>query len=131
MIRILAAGLVAAALAPAAADARNTFPDKHIFTQPSWICASPEEYATVTDRASRGGGNRGDLGCYQVGYDDIEDIMAPWVEVVEERGSLVKVTFLVERYQRLRPKGWKGGRTTRVLYTGWTDPSLLENMTTD
>lgn len=131
MNRILAAGIAAAALAPASAGAVNTFPDKHIFTQPTWICAAPEEYATVTGRSAAGGGNTGDLGCYQVGYDDIEDIMAPWVEILEERDGLVKVTFLVERYKRLRPRGWKGGRTTRVLYTGWTDPARLENVTTD
>ncbi len=119
----LAFALLLAAL-PAAAE--SVFPDKFLFTKPVYVCQTAAEYVEVTTN----GGNAADLQCVHISVGANDDILAPWVEILEEKNGLATVRFIIEDYTRLRPKGGRGGRAVRTLYIGWTDPANLESVTT-
>ena len=50
--------------------------------------------------------------------------MAPFVQVLEENGDKVKVTFIVEYYKRIAMLHRK---FARIQYTGWTERTNLRD----
>jgi len=56
--------------------------------------------------------------------DQIEDMMAPFVQIKEIRGDMVRVEFIIEFYRKIE---FLHRRITRVFYTGWTDQANLRN----
>jgi hypothetical protein len=54
--------------------------------------------------------------------DDIEDMMAPFVTVVERQGDKVKVEFWIEFYKKIAElhRAWRN-----VKFTGWTAEDRL------
>ncbi len=126
----LALGFASLGAAPQA-TAQNTFPDNYTFDRPTWICRTAEAFRDLETRLADSG-TPGDLPCALITMDDVEDIMAPWISIIDEDGDLVEVRFLVERYMRLRPPDVpiRGGNTSRSEFIGWTRPDTLEVMTT-
>ncbi len=100
----------------------------------SWVCATPEDYAHALDRMAEGAAAGGMEGvraelldskkCILIVEADIEDIMAPFVEVTERQGDRVKVRFTVEFYKRIE---LLHRNITRVTFTGWTGADNLRN----
>ncbi len=124
-------GCVLLLLIASQASARNTFENNFTFSKPTWICKTPEAFRSLEARLAETD-TPGDLPCAYITFDDIEDILAPWIVIVSEENELVEVHFLVERYRRLRPPDVprRGGHVTRLEYIGWTKRESLENMTT-
>jgi hypothetical protein len=54
----------------------------------------------------------------------LEDMMAPFVQVLDRQGEKIKVSFTVEFYKRIATLH---RRITRVTYAGWTDAGNLRN----
>ena len=126
---ILAAALAVGFLAPvqAAEWAPQTFYDR------TWVCISPEAYTTAIQREADL--PRGQLAslrsklleeqlCMMLEEDQIEDMMAPFVQIKEIRGDMVRVEFIIEFYRKIK---FLHRRITRVFYTGWTDQANLRN----
>lgn len=126
----LAVALLVAVAATTAAEAAELPSEPQIFNRASWICRTPKDYERAV-QAAKTAPDVEELGeellerrlCLYLEYDDIEDIFAPFVQVHEQDGDLVRVSFTVEFYRRV---GGLGGRFSTMKFTGWTDPSNLE-----
>lgn len=133
-IRAIAiAAAIAAACAPlAAAHAAGKLHDDLLTLHDrSWLCATPEDYAFALERVAEAGGAeaaRAELleskKCILIVEDDIEDIMAPFVEVTDRRESAVRVRFTVEFYKRIE---LLHRNITRATFVGWTGENNLRN----
>lgn len=126
----LLAALAGAAAAPALAQHDPNLLTLH---DRSWLCATPEDYVYATDRIEDSGAGgfediRAELldskKCILIVEDDIEDIMAPFVEVMERRDGQAKVRFTVEFYKRIE---LLHRNITRVTFSGWTGEASLRN----
>ncbi len=129
LTRILT-GLVLLGAVPQA-TAQNSFPDHFTFDRPTWICRTADAFRSLETRLAETD-TPGDLPCALITLDDVEDILAPWINIIDEEGDLVEVRFLVERYRRLRPPEVpnRGGLVSRAEFVGWTRRDSLEMMTT-
>ena len=98
----------------------------------TWVCTTPDAYdqALVEQDQTKGYGELMALkdrllaakSCMFVDDEDIEDMMAPFVEVVEHDGDKIKVTFTIEFYKRLSTIG---AAFNRVKFSGWTAEDRL------
>jgi hypothetical protein len=97
----------------------------------SWLCSSPEAYdqAVMEERNWQGK----DLAalkkqlleqklCMYVDDKYLEDMMAPFVTVLDQQGNKVQVSFTVEFNKRIRTLH---RQISRVTYAGWTDVGNL------
>lgn len=99
----------------------------------SWLCATPEDYAFALVRAEEAGpagaaAVRDELleskRCILIVEDDIEDIMAPFVQVLDRRDGQAQVRFTVEFYKRIE---LLHRNITRATFSGWTGDDRLRN----
>ncbi len=63
--------------------------------------------------------------CMYADDELLEDIMAPWVQVIDRQDDKVKVSFMVEFYKRVE---YLHRRFSRVNYTGWTSAGNLTEL---
>ena len=98
----------------------------------SWVCSTPDAYeeAIVLERDTgrslteiKGYLLENKL-CIYIDGEDVEDMMAPYVIVVEEKASKVKVEFWISFYQKVTHLQ---RRETQVLFTGWTERERLRD----
>lgn len=119
----LLSGLLVLSVMAAQAD------DPQTLRQGSWVCQTPEAY----DQAMTAEHQEKDLPALKQQLSDqklcmfidgkyLEDMMAPFVQVIDRQGEKVKVSFTVEFYKRLATLH---RRITRVTYAGWTDAGNL------
>jgi len=98
----------------------------------SWLCTSPEAYDQAVAAEHNWHGK--DLAalkdqlleqklCMYVDNQYVEDMMAPFVTVLEQQGNKVQVSFTVEFNKRIRIIH---RQITRVTYAGWTDAGNLQ-----
>lgn len=100
----------------------------------TWVCTTPEAYDHALVEQAKANGYKelvslkerllAEKSCMYVDDDDIEDMMAPFVEVIEQRGDKIKVTFTIEFYRKFSEiqAGFN-----RVKFSGWTaDDRLAE-----
>jgi hypothetical protein len=103
--------------------------DPQTLRQGSWVCQTPEGYDQAVDEEHQ----EKDLPalkqrlldqklCMYIDNKYLEDMMAPFVQVIDRQGEKVKVSFTVEFYKRIATLH---RRITRVTYTGWTDAGNL------
>jgi hypothetical protein len=98
----------------------------------SWLCSSPEAYdqAVMEERNWQGK----DLAalkeqlleqklCMYVDDKYLEDMMAPFVTVLDQQGNKVQVSFTVQFTKRIRTLH---RQISRVTYAGWTDVGNLQ-----
>jgi hypothetical protein len=96
-----------------------------------WVCRTPEAY----DQAIAAEGQDKDLPalkqrlldqklCMYIDDEYLEDMMAPFVQVLSQQGNKVKVSFTIEFYKRIATLH---RRITRITYAGWTDAGNLRN----
>ena len=118
-------------LTVAAAAGRSHAAEPQIFAHGAWVCATPEAYDQALEEASRTRDREGladrlrDANlCTYIEDDDVEDIMPPFVEVLDHRGDKVRVTFIVENYRRIATLH---ARISWVKFIGWTEAANLEN----
>lgn len=96
----------------------------HMLSSGAMLCKSPEVYQA----AIANDGDRADLldtnQCMRVSEDDLEEMLAPFVEILEQRGSLIRVQYAVEYEDKLELLHRK---VAHVRFTGWTDEANLRN----
>lgn len=98
----------------------------------SWVCRSPEAHQQAVTAQQSGKTSLAvlrkalhDAGqCVFLDDDDLEDLMAPFVRLLDNADELAKVSFVIEYYRRV---AYLHRRINRMQYTGWTAASNLEN----
>ena len=120
---LVMAGMLATCCAAAAhAD------EPWMFNGSAWVCDSLEHYDLAVAREKAGNDAaelRKDLAqiCLQVREKDQDDIMAPFVQRLEDSGDKVKVVFMIRGERR---KGVLNRAVEQVQYRGWTATSKLQ-----
>ena len=76
----------------------------------TWVCVTPEAYDQALAEQAKTNGYKelmalkdrllAEKSCMFVDDEDIEDMMAPFVEVVDRQGDKIKVTFTIEFYKK-------------------------------
>jgi hypothetical protein len=105
--------------------------DPVTLTGNNWICVSPEAYNEAVELEKNT--PRAELdhlkdqlleqkSCMFVNDDDAEDIMAPFVKVLERNGDKARVQFTIEYYNRI---ALLHRDIRRVTYAGWTSEKDL------
>jgi hypothetical protein len=114
------------------ADARATKGPPYLLEDGTWICATPEDYDRAIAEQEKTNGYPELMAlkdrlleaksCMFVDDEDIEDMMAPFVTVVDRQGDKIKVEFWVEFYKRHAElhRSW-----SNVKFTGWTAEERL------
>jgi hypothetical protein len=131
----LAAGAAALALlllaTPAPAEITAKGPP-YLLRINTWVCASPAAYDEALAAQARTNGRQelmalkkqqlADKRCMLVDDDDLEDMMAPYVEIVEQQGDKIKVSFTIEFYKKVDENA---AGFNRVKFAGWTADDRL------
>jgi hypothetical protein len=132
MMTRLVLALALLAVAVGAAQARATKGPPYLLEEGTWICATPEDYdRAIAEQAKINGFPElkalkerllAAKSCMYVDDDDIEDMMAPFVTVVDRQGDKVKVEFWIEFYKKIAElnRAW-----SNVKFTGWTAEDRL------
>ncbi|MCE3248086.1 MAG: hypothetical protein K0R41_1911 [Geminicoccaceae bacterium] len=104
----------------------------YLLHEGTWICESPAAYDQALAEQAKTNGYKELMAlkdrlldakvCMYLDDDDIEDMMAPFVEVLERDGDKIKVTFTIEFYKRVSEIG---ARFRRVKFAGWTAENRL------
>jgi hypothetical protein len=104
----------------------------YLLHEGTWVCATPEGYDQALAEQAKTNGYKqlmalkdqllAEKRCMFVDDEDIEDMMAPFVEVVDRQGDKIKVTFTIEFYKRTSTIG---AAFNRVKFTGWTAEDRL------
>lgn len=131
----LASGLAALALlltAPTASAVITAVGPPYLLHVGTWVCASPEAYdQALAEQAKTNGRTElmalksrllADKLCMYVDGHDLEDMMAPFVEVIDHQGDRIKVTFTIEFYKKVDDNA-AGFR--RIKFAGWTAEDRL------
>jgi hypothetical protein len=115
---------------PLAASAAEGPP--YLLHEDTWVCATPETYDQALAEQAKTNGYKelmalkerllAEKSCMLVDDEAIEDMMAPYVEVIERQGDKIKVTFTVEFYKRVNSIQ---ARFRRVKFAGWTAEDRL------
>ncbi len=131
MTRIVLA-LALLAVAVGTAQARATKGPPYLLEEDTWVCVTPEDYDRAIDEQAKTNGYPELMtlkdrlleakSCMFVDDEDIEDMLAPFVTVVDRQGDKIKVEFWVEFYQKLAElhRAWQ-----HVKFTGWTAEERL------
>jgi hypothetical protein len=111
------------------ASAQNTV--LQTFKPDTWLCISPQVYEEAMVRIKGEEGKdipalRKDLGdkkqCMLVEADLIEDMMAPFVLIIDRNSTKIQVQFIISARQR---KEFLHRLIHRTIVTGWTEESNL------
>ena len=131
MTRIVLA-LALLAVAVGTAQARATKGPPYLLEENTWVCVTPEDYDRAIDEQAKTNGYPELMtlkdrlleakSCMFVDDEDIEDMLPPFVTVVDRQGDKIKVEFWVEFYQKLAElhRAWQ-----HVKFTGWTAEERL------
>ena len=101
----------------------------YILAENSWVCVTPEAY----DQAIKAAEDTNDIRalrkqfledklCMTIEDEDIEDMMAPFVQVTERQEEKIKVRFEVEFYKRI---AYLHRNFARITFAGWTHEDRL------
>ena len=105
--------------------------EPQVLKEGSWLCSSPEAYdqAVAAERDLQGKDLTALKGqlleqklCMYIDNKYVEDMMAPFVTVLDQQGNKVQVSFTVQSTRRIQTLHRQINRTT---YAGWTD---IENL---
>jgi hypothetical protein len=130
----LALGLLAMLLAVVGTGLAATAAEgpPYLLHENTWVCVTPEAYDQALVEQAKTNGYKelmalkdrllAEKSCMFVDDEDIEDMMAPFVEVIERQGDKIKVTFTIEFYKRISNIG---AAFNRVQFTGWTAEDRL------
>jgi hypothetical protein len=122
----LGPSLVAAETTAATSDDEGPY----ILAENSWVCVTPEAYDVAIAEADRTDDIRAlrkkmleDRQCLTIDDEDIEDMLAPFVQVTERQDEKIKVRFEVEYYKRI---AYLHRNFARVTFAGWTHRDRLK-----
>jgi hypothetical protein len=104
----------------------------YLLHENTWVCVTPEAYDQALAEQAKTDGYKAlmalkerllaEKSCMLVDDDDIEDMMAPFVEVIERQGDKIKVTFTIEFYKKTTEIH---ASFNRVKFAGWTGENRL------
>jgi hypothetical protein len=104
----------------------------YLLHEGTWVCSTPEAYDQALAEQAKTNGYKqlmalkdqllAEKRCMYVDDEDIEDMMAPFVEIVDRMGDKIKVTFTIEFYKRISDIS---AAFNRVQFTGWTAEDRL------
>jgi hypothetical protein len=104
----------------------------YLLKEGTWVCVTPEAYDQALAEQGKTNGYKqlmalkdqllAEKRCMFVDDEDIEDMMAPFVEVVDRQGDKIKVTFTIEFY---KSTSTIGAAFNRVKFAGWTAEDRL------
>jgi hypothetical protein len=128
-----ASWLLALPLAVAAAGvAGGAEGPPYLLHEGTWVCESPAAYDQALAEQAKTSGYQDLMAlkdrlleaklCMYLDDDDIEDMMAPFVEILERDGDKIKVTFTIEFYKRIATVH---ASFRRVKFAGWTAENRL------
>lgn len=89
----------------------------------SWVCDTQESYGQALAEQKSAGKSLRDLRknleshCIYMDEDNLKDMMAPWVTVLEQQADYDKVSFAIQSEQRISVINQK---IKQMKYTGWT-----------
>jgi DNA mismatch repair protein MutH len=123
--------LLGVALAAAAHGA-----EPQTLAEDSWVCATPEAYDEAIASERKG---QDPLAlevelrarCIRMTSERLEDVMAPFVAVVDRTGDKARVSFIIEVYERGATGAEagipqpRGGLNRQMKYSGWTAAANL------
>ena len=95
----------------------------------SWVCQTPEDYENVTRAAASGGQSNRELQtkfksqCVFMDDDNIEDMLPPFVTILDTENDKAKVSFFVEFYKKLAVLE---ANIKHVRFVGWTSRGNVE-----
>lgn len=102
----------------------------YILAENSWVCVTPEAYDVAIAEADKTDDIRAlrkkmleDKQCLTIDDEDIEDMMAPFVQVTERQDEKIKVRFEVEFYKRI---AYLHRNFARITFAGWTHQDRLK-----
>ena len=133
--RVIGLGIVSllVLLLVGTAQAHHDDDRPHTLLSNSWVCVSQTAYERAAAGKNAGTGvealrqqlrnEEGQDLCIHVNDEILEDMLAPWVRIIEQQGEQVQVAFTVEYYQRLNVIH---RRFSRVQFTGWTGTGNLD-----
>ena len=118
--------ILAVMMAPIGVSADPAADAPNVLYNGSLLCSSAEVYQTAENansdavRSEMVAANE----CMRITEDDIEEMLAPFVVVLEQRGELVRVQYSVEYEDKIE---LLHRRVAHVRYTGWTAEANLRN----
>ena len=92
----------------------------------SWVCATPENYEQIVAAQQSGGKSPFQLQkenksvCVYMDDENLEEMMAPFVKVLDQQGEMGKVTFAIQYEIR---HSTVNQEMSQIKYTGWTEAS--------
>ncbi|MCB1809964.1 MAG: hypothetical protein KDJ99_33770 [Candidatus Competibacteraceae bacterium] len=116
--KILAAGLIMSGSSLTLAAEGDL-----VLQRGSWVCDTPDRYDQIVTAQSQGGNSFEQLQqeyqntCLYMDGDNLDEMMAPFVKVLEQQGDKDKVTFFVQFEERITMLNQKA---KQVKFTGWT-----------
>jgi len=117
------------ALTVALATPPSLAADAMTFKLGSWVCQTPEAFDDVTKAANAGSQSLQKLqttyksNCVFMDDDNIEDMLPPFVTVLDTKNDKTKVSFFVEFYRKL---AMLEAKIKHVRFVGWTSQSNVK-----
>ena len=126
MVRTLVVATVLTIAGTAAALA-----EPMMFKGSAWVCDTPEHYQDAVAQQQNGG----DLAtlrhelraagrCLFVEDEDQDDILAPFVSLMEEHEGMAKVAFMIQDERR---RSIVDRSVSQTRYLGWTEAGRLQS----
>ncbi|MGI9503207.1 MAG: hypothetical protein ACR2RE_09155 [Geminicoccaceae bacterium] len=101
-----------------------------ILAENSWVCVTPDAYDQAIAEADKTNDIRAlrkqfleNKLCMTIDDEDIEDMMAPFVQVTDRKDEKIKVRFEVEFYKRI---AYLHRNFARITFAGWTHEDRLK-----
>jgi hypothetical protein len=97
----------------------------------SWVCQTPEDYDNAVAAQKEGSKSAFKLAkelfeqnlCIYMDDDNLEDMLAPYVKIIETQGDKTKVSFFIEFYKRI---AMLHRQIKHVKFIGWTDTKNIK-----
>ena len=127
---VLAIAIMAVAIGTA--HARSTKGPPYLLEEGTWLCATPGDYDQAIAEQAKINGYPELMAlnerlveaksCMLIDDEHIEDMLAPFVTVVDRQGDKIKVEFWIEFYKKHAElhRSW-----SHVKFSGWTAEERL------
>lgn len=110
-------------LAPGFLSANDSETSPTSLSLGSWVCDSPEAYEAIVTEQQSGElspfklAKKHEESCIYMDDDNLEDMLAPYVTVLNEEEDKTKVSFFVEFYKKVE---FLHRQIKHVKFVGWT-----------
>jgi DNA mismatch repair protein MutH len=110
--------------------------EPQMLAEGSWVCATPEAHdgAVASEKKGQDPQSLEDelrAQCIRMTSERLEEVMAPFVAVLEQTGEKARVSFVIEVYDRGATGAApgvpqpRGGINRQIKFTGWTAAANL------